>query len=137
MSNKPPQSVDTLYVQAEKLIEQRKWDEALNVLEAILDKSPNHGEAMALLAHVHVMLNYSLKSKEKVIKLYQNALNLNDKSPVTWTGMGNAHYFNEKYAEKYGAISASDGKPRLMVYHDVGLGPHLHMQIRPFPRREQ
>jgi len=43
-------------------------------------------------------------------------------------------YFNEKF-EQYAAISARDGKPRLMIYHDVGLGTHIHLQIRPFRRR--
>ena len=43
-------------------------------------------------------------------------------------------YFNRKY-ETFAAISASDGKSRLLVYHDVGLGAHLHMQIRKFHRR--
>ena len=29
-----------------------------------------------------------------------------------------------------GAYSLSDGKQRVAVYHDAGLGPHFHMQIR-------
>ena len=37
--------------------------------------------------------------------------------------------FNNKYAEDYGAISYSDGKPRLMVFHK-GTGWHIHIQIR-------
>ena len=43
-------------------------------------------------------------------------------------------HFNEKY-KQFAAISASDYKPRLLVYHDVGLGEHLHMQIKHFNRR--
>lgn len=39
-------------------------------------------------------------------------------------------YFNENY-EKIGAISASDGKARACVFHDVGLGAHFHLQCRP------
>lgn len=39
-------------------------------------------------------------------------------------------YMN-KVAYKYGAISASTGKPRPIVYHDVGLGAHFHLQVSP------
>ncbi len=29
------------------------------------------------------------------------------------------------------AISARDLQPRAAVYHDIGLGPHIHLQCRP------
>lgn len=36
-------------------------------------------------------------------------------------------FFNHKY-EDIAAISRSDGKPRLVVYHDSGNGSHFHVQ---------
>lgn len=37
---------------------------------------------------------------------------------------------NRDYAE-IAAISASDLKPRAAIYHDVGYGSHIHLQVRP------
>jgi len=39
------------------------------------------------------------------------------------------HDFNSKY-EDIAAISASDGVPRLMLLHNSGYGPHIHIQVR-------
>lgn len=36
---------------------------------------------------------------------------------------------NQKF-EHIGAISASDGKSRALVYHDAGTGNHFHFQVR-------
>ena len=36
---------------------------------------------------------------------------------------------SSKECEEFGAISASDGKKRLVVYH-VGTGPHFHIQTK-------
>jgi len=38
-------------------------------------------------------------------------------------------YFNEKFSWKYGAVSFSDGKARLIVYH-FGTEKHIHVQCR-------
>ena len=37
---------------------------------------------------------------------------------------------NELYKD-IAAISYSDKKPRAVIYHDVGLGSHLHHQVKP------
>ena len=37
-------------------------------------------------------------------------------------------YMYEK-AGKYGAVSFSTGKPRVLYYHDAGLGSHFHLQV--------
>lgn len=39
-------------------------------------------------------------------------------------------YFNYKYYDQ-GAISYSDHRSRTIVYHDVSLGFHFHVQTRP------
>lgn len=39
-------------------------------------------------------------------------------------------YLNKKY-KGYGAISAKDGKERLIIVHDIGNGEHAHVQVRP------
>ena len=36
---------------------------------------------------------------------------------------------NKEFAEKIGAYSLTDGKPRFVIFH-VGVGPHFHAQIR-------
>ena len=41
--------------------------------------------------------------------------------------------FNQKY-EDIAAISNSDLKPRLMICHNVGYGPHIHIQVRPMEK---
>lgn len=33
-------------------------------------------------------------------------------------------------AGDYGAISSATGEPRVIYYHDVGLGSHFHLQVR-------
>ena len=38
-------------------------------------------------------------------------------------------YINNKY-EDIAAISYSDNVPRACVYHDVGMGRHIHLQVK-------
>jgi len=38
--------------------------------------------------------------------------------------------FIEHNVGKLGAISASDGKQRVLVYHDAGSGKHFHFQVK-------
>jgi len=40
------------------------------------------------------------------------------------------YHLNKKFAD-IAAISYSDGLPRAIVYHDVGLGKHFHLQVKP------
>lgn len=40
------------------------------------------------------------------------------------------YVMNQEYSD-IAAISASDHKPRAVVLHDSGRGPHLHIQVRP------
>ena len=40
-------------------------------------------------------------------------------------------YLMNRDYEDIAAISQSDGKPRAVVYHNVGHGDHLHFQVRP------
>lgn len=47
----------------------------------------------------------------------------------TDTDIYNARHYMESIAGHYGAISASDYKKRVFVYHDVGLGEHIHLQV--------
>ena len=39
--------------------------------------------------------------------------------------------FMEKQVGGLGAYSKSDGKQRVVVYHDVGRGAHFHFQVHP------
>lgn len=41
--------------------------------------------------------------------------------------------FNDKYRD-IAAISSRDGIPRLMICHNVGYGPHIHIQVRPMEK---
>lgn len=41
----------------------------------------------------------------------------------------NARQYMESVAGHYGAISARDYKKRVFVYHNVGLGDHIHLQV--------
>lgn len=38
-------------------------------------------------------------------------------------------YMN-RVAGDYGAIGSATGEPRVIYYHDVGLGSHFHLQVR-------
>lgn len=40
------------------------------------------------------------------------------------------NYMEENFSD-IAAISASDKKPRPAVYHNVGWGDHIHLQVRP------
>jgi hypothetical protein len=40
------------------------------------------------------------------------------------------HHFENKY-KSYAAIGYESGKPNLIVHHNIGLGDHLHCQIKP------
>ena len=37
--------------------------------------------------------------------------------------------FMNKHVGHLGAYSASDGEQRVIVYHDIGKGPHFHFQV--------
>ena len=39
------------------------------------------------------------------------------------------HRFNTNFKD-VAAISASDGKPRAAIAHDIGLGAHIHFQVK-------
>ena len=45
-------------------------------------------------------------------------------------------YLNENVGH-LGAYSLSDGKQRVAVYHNVGLGPHIHLQVTRNPHTEK
>lgn len=47
----------------------------------------------------------------------------------TDTDIFNARKHMESIAGHYGAISARDYKKRVFVYHNVGLGDHIHLQV--------
>jgi len=38
--------------------------------------------------------------------------------------------FLEEKVGHFGAYSKSDGKQRVAIYHDVGMGPHIHIQVK-------
>lgn len=40
------------------------------------------------------------------------------------------HLINDKYKD-IAAISISDKKPRAIIFHDIGLGEHFHLQVKP------
>ncbi|MFX1365838.1 MAG: tetratricopeptide repeat protein [Promethearchaeota archaeon] len=91
MSKKIAFEVQELYNKAEVLIEKKKYEEALSILNKVLNIEPEYADAMSKIGTVHTLLIFKQMSKEEVIKLSERALELNNHSPVVWTQMGIAH----------------------------------------------
>jgi tetratricopeptide (TPR) repeat protein len=86
-----------LLEQATEHIEKKEWEIAREDLEEALDYYPNYAEAMSKLGYIHIKLNFSEKSKEEVLTLSKRALEISDKSSLTWLYMGITYYYLKKF----------------------------------------
>ncbi len=112
------QKAEKLYQKANNFIEHENFEKALEYLDLALKLNPIFAEAMSKLVFVHYRLNFKKLSKSKVFEIAEKALNLNDKSPITWKHMGNAHFFMEQYVK---AIGCYDNALQLDKNYDSAL----------------
>lgn len=112
------QEAEKLYQKANNYIENEDFEKALEYLELALKINPTFGEAMSKLVFVHYKLNFRRLSKKKVFELAEKAINLNDKSPITWKHMGDAYFFIEQYNK---AIDCYDKALQLDKNYDSAL----------------
>jgi len=112
------QEAEKLYQKANICIENENFEKALECLELALKMNPLFAEAISKLVFVHYKLNFRRLSKNKVFEMAEKAINLNDKSPITWKHMGDAHSFIEQYNK---AIDCYDKALQLDKNYDSAL----------------
>ncbi len=96
---KIPKKVQKLFKLAKKEIENRRYEEALLILNKTLKIYPSYAEAMSLLGYVHYKLKFKFLSKKEVFDLSNKSISINDQSTIVWHHMGNAYSFLNRFDE--------------------------------------
>ena len=62
-----------LYEKAKNQIEEKRFDDALLILERAIEISPNNAEVLSLIGYVHYKLNFKMKTKKEVYEISKTA----------------------------------------------------------------
>jgi hypothetical protein len=84
----------------------------------------------------------SLKSDRKNVRAASKTHETGRAVDISTMGWTEYHinrfvFLTNRYYADIAAISASDYKPRAAIYHDVGHGAHIHLQVKPNAKTER
>jgi tetratricopeptide (TPR) repeat protein len=107
--------LDTLYAKVVKHIQAKEYDEAMEVIEEILEIDPNQSDAWALRAVVH---NAKGEFKEAV-KSGRKSIKIDKTNFVAWFHVGIASFNLKKYEDAQQAFErVIDLKPDVWIAYD-------------------
>ncbi|TFF87893.1 MAG: tetratricopeptide repeat protein, partial [Promethearchaeota archaeon] len=96
-SNTEKSKLEHLHIKAKILIENKKLEEALTLIEKALKIEPNNAELISTMGFIHLELNYKKKNEEEVFSLLKKGVEINDKSPLTWYYLGIGYHKRKRY----------------------------------------
>lgn len=114
-----PESAEYTYHLGATLAKQRRWPEAVTVLEKALELDPSRAEA-------HLRLGMALEQLEKFDRaqeVYMQAIRSNPRLPESYNSLGNLYRRFEQYSHAAQVFkNAIQNNPDwAMNYHDLGL----------------
>lgn len=114
-----------------KEVDANDWDNVSQSLRIIMYEFVNYAEVHNKPVLVTRIIAPEIPgiSKSKTHS-EKRAVDISSKDWTIEEGHNCERFLNDLLAEKLGAISFSDGLPRVCVYHNAGLKLHFHLQTR-------
>ncbi|TFG08383.1 MAG: tetratricopeptide repeat protein [Promethearchaeota archaeon] len=88
---------ENYYQIALKHLDNKNYEEALNVLKMALNLEPANARLMITLAYVHTLNDFKQLSKDEVLELEKKAVDSDKKSPYVWKYLGMINNLKGEY----------------------------------------
>lgn len=121
LSQKVPKAAAKLYDKGAKKFQEQKYDEALRLLQSALHEYPEYLKALNKLGEVHV----EMKQPAEAQAMFEKALAINDKYPLTHVNLGILSYNLKQYPQAVERLQTAnkydEGFPMAHLYLGLSL----------------